>query len=297
MKTWTTFLGVMAMLLVAAIAPAHAAIIYEPFADSDATLNGNTTGTGLSGNWTAGDRVRVASGSIDYGTLPTSGNRVSWLEDTDKGGWDNASATQTALGSKHLLDDGATVWFSFLARWTDTLDDRFALALTTDAFGYDLKLNNSGSGIGFGVSNSNKPAAYTFDGSTRDGNPAASTASRSGSSGTEFWVGKIVWGADGASNDTLEIYQAGTDLVLPASAVSTKTAVLDQSAFDTIAFTQRHRGGDGGDFSFGGVDEIRFGATYNDVIGAGAIPEPSTFLIWALGLLGLAWYARRRRTK
>jgi len=27
------------------------------------------------------------------------------------------------------------------------------------------------------------------------------------------------------------------------------------------------------------------------------IPEPSTFLIWSLGLLGLAWYARRRRTK
>ena len=28
---------------------------------------------------------------------------------------------------------------------------------------------------------------------------------------------------------------------------------------------------------------------------APVIPEPSTFLIWALGLLGLAWYARRRR--
>jgi hypothetical protein len=27
------------------------------------------------------------------------------------------------------------------------------------------------------------------------------------------------------------------------------------------------------------------------------IPEPSTFLIWTLGLLGLAWYARRRRTR
>jgi MYXO-CTERM domain-containing protein len=27
------------------------------------------------------------------------------------------------------------------------------------------------------------------------------------------------------------------------------------------------------------------------------IPEPSTFLIWALGLLGLAWCGRRRRTK
>ena len=28
-----------------------------------------------------------------------------------------------------------------------------------------------------------------------------------------------------------------------------------------------------------------------------AVPEPSTFLIWSLGLLGLAWYARRRRTR
>jgi len=27
------------------------------------------------------------------------------------------------------------------------------------------------------------------------------------------------------------------------------------------------------------------------------VPEPATFTIWALGLLGLAWYARRQRTK
>jgi hypothetical protein len=30
---------------------------------------------------------------------------------------------------------------------------------------------------------------------------------------------------------------------------------------------------------------------------ASAVPEPSTFLIWALGLVGLALYARRRRTR
>jgi MYXO-CTERM domain-containing protein len=29
----------------------------------------------------------------------------------------------------------------------------------------------------------------------------------------------------------------------------------------------------------------------------GVIPEPSTFIIWSLGLLGLAWYGRRRRRK
>ena len=32
-------------------------------------------------------------------------------------------------------------------------------------------------------------------------------------------------------------------------------------------------------------------------VGGVIIPEPSTFIIWALGLVGLAAYARRRRTK
>jgi len=41
-----------------------------------------------------------------------------------------------------------------------------------------------------------------------------------------------------------------------------------------------------------GVDNIRVSSAPASTI----IPEPSTFLIWSLGLLGLAWYARRRRT-
>jgi len=39
------------------------------------------------------------------------------------------------------------------------------------------------------------------------------------------------------------------------------------------------------------LDEVRI------AMGILVVPEPSTFLIWSLGLLGLAWYARRRRTK
>lgn len=30
-------------------------------------------------------------------------------------------------------------------------------------------------------------------------------------------------------------------------------------------------------------------------ISTALIPEPSTLMIWALGLLGLAWYGRRRK--
>jgi len=44
----------------------------------------------------------------------------------------------------------------------------------------------------------------------------------------------------------------------------------------------------GGAWNEGDLDNISLAAV---------VPEPSTFLIWSLGLLGLAWYARRRRTK
>ena len=88
------------------------------------------------------------------------------------------------------------------------------------------------------------------------------------------------------------MFKPDTDLVLPGAPISTLTTTVDQSTFDTLTFRR-------GDKPV--LDEIRFGSSYNDVIGAsdgpGDIPEPSTFLIWTLGLLGLAVYARRRRTK
>ena len=51
---------------------------------------------------------------------------------------------------------------------------------------------------------------------------------------------------------------------------------------------------DGGNGS--GNDRTIVQAYITRSAGAEVIPEPSTFLIWSLGLLGLAWY-RRRRTK
>ena len=60
------------------------------------------------------------------------------------------------------------------------------------------------------------------------------------------------------SNDTLNFYLPGTDLAM-GSVMHTTSAVLDQSAFDTITFSAKAAGK--------AIDEIRFGATYDDVIG------------------------------
>jgi hypothetical protein len=47
------------------------------------------------------------------------------------------------------------------------------------------------------------------------------------------------------------------------------------------------------DFVFS--DEFRPGNTYADVTPHTVIPEPSTFLIWSLGPLGVIGWPRRRR--
>ena len=49
-----------------------ALVIYEPFADSETTLNANTPGTGLTGTWLAEGGLDVVSGSMTWGSLATS---------------------------------------------------------------------------------------------------------------------------------------------------------------------------------------------------------------------------------
>ena len=85
-------------------------------------------------------------------------------------------------------------------------------------------------------------------------------------------VGKITWGATNAANDTINLYTPDANLTLGSSVVSS-TAVLNQTNFDTLSISLRYPFND--DF---GLDEIRFGASYNDVIG-----QNNTFATWAAG--------------
>jgi uncharacterized protein (TIGR03382 family) len=47
---------------------------------------------------------------------------------------------------------------------------------------------------------------------------------------------------------------------------------------------------------FGATSSGGMGSTTWNSVAIHAVPEPGTFLIWGLGLLGLAWCGRRRRT-
>jgi len=87
------------------------------------------------------------------------------------------------------------------------------------------------------------------------------------------------------------------DLYIDGVLVADNVDVVSSNSFaDALAFGGRFSG-TGGEFT-GLMDDLRI---YDEVLSDGAIaalagiPEPSTFAIWALGLLGLAWYGRRRK--
>lgn len=98
-------------------------------------------------------------------------------------------------------------------------------------------------------------------------------------------VGKVDWGSTG---ETLTLYAADDALDIGSPVISLTTLTnLDNASFDTLSFLFKN----GPE-----IDEIRFGATMGDVLPvAAAVPEPCTFALAALGLLGLVFHGLRRK--
>ena len=233
------------------------ALVYEPFEDLDPDLDGNVAGNGLTGDWLGG-RLDVAADSLTYGALPTSGGRA--LNDpgnAQKG----AAIIRPELAASGLLDNGAVLWFSFLTNNTTGTNTAFRFALASNKVNVFNGIEGDGQGIGVNIHRGETPLATTWSPGPSSAALAAFTGTPLQNDTTALVVGKITWGANAAASDTVEIFLPGTDLALPGSAVSTHSAVLDQSAFDVIAFAGKNG-------TAPGIDEIRIGATYNDVIAA-----------------------------
>ena len=237
-------------------------LIYEPFDGEPGPLSGQTAGTGLTDTWSA-TAIDVTSGSLSFGSLPTSGNSAAKSSGNFQRGW---AEIGTTLSDADLLDDGATLWFSALAV-ADSSDGDTRRTYISIGNGYADGFDRIGTheeGKGFAIKlNNGTILAHGWRGPGAAGGAAVAIPN-----GTHLLVGKITWAASG-SDDTLEVFLPGTDLALPAAAVSTLSYDFDQSAFTTISFA----GGSAG--TVPEVDEIRFAASYEEVIGGDGPAAPA----------------------
>lgn len=235
--------------------------IYEPFTDTNASLTGNTPGEGLTGTWTADAAFTVNSTSLAYGSLPTNAGRVNI---TGSAGTCNATLG-SALATNSLLSDGSTLWFSMIINTpttgTGNSDTGFAIGTSNILTTNGIPMANGNQGIGFSINGSQLRAA-SWNAAKTDVTGASIPTNTA-----KLVVGKIVWAS---GSDVISLYLPDTSLNL-GSVVSTHSATLNQSAFNKISFGMRSN-----TFAF---DEIRFGSTYESVIGQGGSGTVDHFAI------------------
>jgi hypothetical protein len=263
-------------------------VIYEPFdyAVGDLHLQSGTSEIGLLGSWSAhsGERpTTVVETSLAYGALPLCGGSIGKLDFGVNRFGGARSVSASALASTGLLASGATLWFSLEMGYgrdgagnpANTLNARLAFALANSSFApgnYQYWITKDGlqPGSGLGVTLGyidavpGRIVATQFrdvaSGDFIDGNVFGDfTGTTYGNDQHGLIVGKIVWGD---ASDTISLYQPDTAMNLGAP-ISKLTVSVDQSQYDTITFARSDPVV---------MDELRFGASYEAVIGASAQP-------------------------
>ena len=272
--------------------------VYEPFDYPAGALSGRSGSSevGLTGTWSANDTL-ITAGSFSHGGLLTKGGRISNLAGGINRFAGARAVSSSALAGNGLLDDGATLWFSAIVGYDtggNVTNSRLAIALANSQFNsgnYDYWIKDEGSqpgaGVGLVLGNINGngrvvatrfrdlPAGDGIDGNVLGSWTGAGSIYTAGNQG--LIVGKITWGATPDDLDRIELYQPGTNLVLPASPISVLETKVNQSAFDTLTMAR-------GDKIV--CDEIRFGATYHSILAGSAmmgadlsppVPNPMVF--------------------
>lgn len=230
------------------------ALVYEPFnypsdADEPQSLIGRSGAIGTRGEYYYLSDMKLErapaaiGGGLSYGDLPVTGNRGSshrWSPGC-------AIALDGSMNKARLLEDGATLWISYVFYVTKDIEHRQGggtVLLCTE----DLK-----EGVGFQTGTGEYRTAVLIDGKLK---PVRITSARSGT--PTLVVGKIVWGKDG-ENDSFVPYITGTDLKLPEKHGRASVPFnIDQSKLSLLVLQGE-----------GQFDEIRVGPTYESVIGGG----------------------------
>ncbi|MFZ9938032.1 MAG: beta strand repeat-containing protein, partial [Luteolibacter sp.] len=270
------------------------AVVYEPFAYSQATLNGasGTNEKGFSDPWVAHNDTKLGA-NLPYGSLLSQGAGVGNLTGGQNRFGGSRALDASALAGNGLLEDGATLWFSVNmgygsggnrtnARLMLMLGTESLLAAPTGARYYFPTPGATGLGVFLcrytsGIArNGIMVATHVRDSSFGENTNVNNATFQNHVYGTglgtsilpstpntnvdyAFIVGRIQWGAE---SDTIELFRPDQNMVVDLNNPhSTLTVDVDQSGYDTISFAR-------GDIVV--MDEIRFGATYSSVTPTGS---------------------------
>lgn len=270
MKASSIPMGVVPMLLALALPPGvwAQALIYEPFSQTPGSLGGQAGGQGLSGNWSINQTVKVVSppSLSSYGELQKNGGQADLPNGNAVDAW---VTTTSVLGDRNLLDNGAMLWFGLMFQKTSGggPNEQAGFAFGTERVdgAYNGVRMDTGYGVGFTTRNNSLTVA-----TWNNGGPATGGSRSISYSTPTLIVGKIQWGATTNDVERITLYFPSLeDLEVMGPSVSKTVAGFDQTALDTVSFTQRNSGGTQT------YDEIRFGATYEDV----APPPPPAGMV------------------
>jgi VCBS repeat-containing protein len=177
------------------------------------------------------------------------------------------------------MDDGSTLWFSVVMDLNEqnltNADFNFALGsdqFVTSDFGNRQNLVE-GEAIGFGHNRGTIQGVYwqnTDADTVSERNTSNSSLSLNSTDNSRaLIVGRIDWGTGGAG-ESLTLYAPGADLAQDTPILSITTPDLDQSQFDSVLVQFKDRPQ---------LDEIRFGANYDDVLGPKTVTQDVTVTI------------------
>lgn len=260
------------------------ALVYEPFdydlgGGSSVAVDSLNGGTGFAGAWssTRNDPVVVEPG-LTNGMLKTTGGAARGDS------WSGISRPiGTTLSSAGLMDNGASLWFSAIMDLTGqnftSSDINIALgsasAFATNNATNRMNLEGAASeGIGISHAYGIVQGVYWKDTGDADAFSereyvfSSFAMQEAGGPTSAYIVGRIDWGANASADESLTLYAPASDLTQgPAVLSSMVIPAMDQSQFTNllVQFNNNPQ-----------VDEIRFGATYDDVAIA---PDPLTLRV------------------
>jgi len=217
----------------------------------------------------SGNTIVLPEG-LNYGTLPTSGGALQ------TGGWFENDATLNAARDAGLLDDGATLWMSVLAR-NPAGGSNWPLMLgqgRVNRFGSSGDMTGDAIGFWMGSGGDTFMPDYYLDGSFTRG---SSGDFATGNDQTVLLVVEMRSHEDTTQPDTMNSYKPSIEDVANGASGAVLSS-LTTVAFDNLLFNTLSYDTDTDTSKAAILDELRIGSSYEDVIGVGST---SAYSVWA----------------